>query len=527
VSGPEFSPSSAPSEHIVPSRNASRRAAAVSIRLALGTAHRDAAAVDWPAVLQLAAQEMLAPLAWARSRRFIQDHADAETAAAWRRMAIATHLRGQLQLQTLRQTLTALDSRRVDAVVLKGLPLGAALYGDAFVRCSSDIDLYVPADQRAEAAAALVSLGWERQDGEAPWHEAWARRNAGAAEHLELHSLLVSDHLAHLPAPSAAATYRDVAGELMPALDGPFVAAYLSVHLATHQMPPLLWLVDFATIWSLLPERERVEAARAADAARVGGYLAWAQERAAAVLRVRDGDDAWLEPLGFARDGRRDVHSIVRHLMLAASAGDRWRVLAAFVVPRKTRGSIMGTLRFALARVRTRLASLAGVHRTYTPEAPSVPAAIGSAHENGARPLRVERAEMVSLVREVVGVGGALRVRAPGGSMLPTIPRGALVRIAGVSERVIARGDVVLALTADGEPVLHRVVDLDAETLIMRGDAALSPDPAIPRSRVIGVATHVTHLGVERELTREAPRSLSVAALKLRRRLARAVRGGW
>ena len=110
--------------------------------------------------------------------------------------------------------------------------------------------------------------------------------------------------------------------------------------------------------------------------------------------------------------------------------------------------------------------------------------------------------------------------------MLPTIPRGALVRIAGVPERGIARGDVVLALTADGEPVLHRVIDLDVETLITRGDAALAPDPPTPLSRVIGVATHVTHVGVERELTREPPRSFSVTALKLRRRLARAVRGG-
>ena len=499
----------------------------MSVRLALGTAYGDDASTDWPLSLQIAGQEMLATLAWGRSRRFIQDHADPETAAAWRRMAIAAHLRGHRQLLTLRQALTALESRCVDVVVLKGLPLGELLYGDPFARCSSDIDLYVPANQRPEAAAALTTLGWEREDGDAPWHEAWARQDVDGLEHLELHSFLVSDHLTHVPAPPAATTYRDVAGELVPALDGPFLAAYLSVHLATHQMPPLLWFVDFATVWSRLVERERIGAARAADAARVGRYLSWAEERAAAILRVGDGDDASLASLGFAGDGRRDVHSIVRHLVLAESAADRWRVLTAFVAPRKTRGSVMNLVRHSVARVRTRLAPLAGARRTYPPDARSTTGSIGQMGESGARPLRVERAEMVALVRDVVGVGGALRVRAPGGSMLPTIPRGALVRIAGVPQRGIARGDIVLALTADGEPVLHRVIDVDGETLTVRGDAALAPDPPTPVSRVIGVATHVAHLGVERELTRQAPRSLSVAALKLRRRLARAVRRGW
>ena len=511
----------------MPSRDASARAAAVSLRLALGTAHGEDANTDWPVALRIAGQEMLAPLAWARSRRFIQGHADPETAAAWRRMAVAAHLRGQRQLQSLRQALTALESRRVDVVVLKGLPLGKLLYGDPFARCSSDIDLYVPANRRAEAAAALTTLGWEHEDGDGPWHEAWARQDVGGPEHLEVHSFLVSDHLTHLPAPSATATYRDVAGELVPALDGPFLAAYLAVHLATHQMPPLLWFVDFATVWSRLAERERIGAARAADAARVGRYLSWAEERAAAVLRVGDGDDASLASLGFARDGRRDVHSIVRHVVLAESAADRCRVLAAFVMPRKSRGSVTNLVRYSFARVRTRLASIAGAHRTYMPGPRSTTGSVSQWRENGARPLRVERAEMVSLVRDVVGVGGGLRVRAPGGSMLPTIPRGALVRIAGIPPRGIARGDIVLALTADGEPVLHRVIDLDGETVTMRGDAALAADPPTPVSRVIGVATHVAHLGVERELTQQAPRSFSVAALKLRRRLARAVRRGW
>ena len=64
-------------------------------------ADRDA---PWPTVLHVAMQELLAPLAWARSRRFIQRHADEGTTGAWRRAAMATHLRGQRQLSIARDT---------------------------------------------------------------------------------------------------------------------------------------------------------------------------------------------------------------------------------------------------------------------------------------------------------------------------------------------------------------------------------------------------------------------------------------
>jgi hypothetical protein len=498
-------------------------AVAAAVRLAAGAPSAADGAAHWPTVFQVAMRELVAPLAWARSRRFIQRHADEETTGAWRRAAMATHLRAQRQLSITRDTVRAMASRGVAAVVLKGLPLGERLYGDAFVRSSSDIDLFVAAPQRTMASVALRSLGWMSDDGVPPWHEAWSREGADGREHLELHSSLVCDHLAHLGVAAPAVRQRDVSGEPLHVLDGPFLPAYLAVHLATHQMPPLSWLLDFATLWSSLSRAERDAATTQAKASRVERYLVWASTRAGLLNRVIDGDDAALGPLGFGRDGRRDVHSVVRHLRLAASVRDRLHVLAAFAVPRKARGSVGELVRYSLARARTRFGSLAGERRSYAAsELATTPPWTG----NGTRPLRVERTEMVSLVREVVYAGGALRVRAPGGSMLPTIPRGALVRIRGVPDRGVEQGNVVLALTADGEPVLHRVIAIDGEVLVTRGDAALADDPPTPRSRVIGVATHVSYLGTERELPRRAPRSLSVAALKLRRRLARAVRRG-
>ena len=108
--------------------------------------------------------------------------------------------------------------------------------------------------------------------------------------------------------------------------------------------------------------------------------------------------------------------------------------------------------------------------------------------------------------------------------MLPTIPRGALVRIGPVPSGGARVGDVVLALTGDGEPVLHRAIAVRHDCILMRGDASINVDPPVPLERVIGVATHVRINGEDRALARRPARSLTVSALKVRRRLARMVR---
>jgi hypothetical protein len=278
----------------------------------------------------------------------------------------------------------------------------------------------------------LGALGWRVDDGQAPWHQTWSIWRSDVAYYLEVHSSLVSDHLTHLAAPAPGAVTACVAGVPVRVLAGDFIAPYLAVHLATHQMPPLLWLVDFATLWAGLPPIDRARAEAAARRAGVSRYLVWARERGELVHRLAMGDPEALGNLGVAADRRHDVHSIWRHLSLAASTADRARVLAAFLIPRRVRGDLRALAQYTVARLRTRLLSLAGVSRAYLPEEP--PAANGDARGtfSAARPLRLERDDMVVLATDIVRAGGALRVRARGGSMLPTIPRGALVRIGAV-----------------------------------------------------------------------------------------------
>jgi len=498
-----------------------RDALAVALRLAFGRPGPEDARADWPLVFDAASRELLAPLAWSRSGLFIRRHADAAITATWRRAAIAAHMRGGHQLELARDATTALNAVGVDAVVLKGLPLGDRLYGDPFVRCMSDIDLYVPAAQRAHAAATLRGRGWRSVDGAAPWHESWSAISDGSEYHLELHSWLVSDHLAHLRTPSALSARAAIAGVELPVHAGDFVAPYLAAHLATHQLPPLLWLVDFATLWATMSEAARGRARDAAERSGLGRYVAWAAERGMLVERAARGDWQALGALGIDARGRRDTHSIWRHLALAASNLDRARLLGAFVVPRRVRGNGRALVRYTLARLRRRLGFLVSASRAYVARSEVGPQAPAGA--SNMRPWTLNRDALVSLTRDVVGAGAALHVRAPGGSMLPTIPRGALVRVGPMPSDGVRVGDVVLALTGDGEPVLHRAIAVRRDSIVMRGDASINVDPPVPLDRLIGVATHVRTNGEDRVLGRRPVRSLTVSALKVRRRLARMV----
>ena len=495
----------------------------LALRLALGTSTRAERVADWDRVFDIASREMLAPLAWLRSGQVIRTSAPPPVVRAWRRTALAANLRGQRQLALLRDASGALAERRVDAVVLKGLPLGDRLYGDPFVRCCADIDLYVPAPQRDDAATALETLGWERLDGNPPWHETWSIWRDDAAFHLELHSSLVSDHLAHLPVGAPLAVSTSVGGESVRAHTGAFVAPYLAAHLATHQMPPLLWLVDFATLWQRSSAESRAHSERAARSAGLGRYLAWARERSALIERAAGGDRTALGALGFGGSQRRDVHSIWRHLVLQPSWPDRARLAVAFLAPRPARRDVRTLVRHTLARLRTRLRSLAGASRTYDASPVGDSAPIERRVSRGARALTVDREEFVSLSGDVIRAGGAVWVRAPGGSMIPTVARGALVCIAPIPEGGIVKGDVVLTLTSDGEPVLHRVTSVENGWIATRGDAAIHSDPPVPLRRVIGVATRVRDVHGERPIGRRAKRSMAVTALKLRRPVARVV----
>jgi CheY-like chemotaxis protein len=119
------------------------------------------------------------------------------------------------------------------------------------------------------------------------------------------------------------------------------------------------------------------------------------------------------------------------------------------------------------------------------------------------RALEAGADELVALVRDVVGAGGTLWVRARGESMAPALPSGALVRLRALDGAAPAPGDLVLAVLPTGAPALHRVVRVDGRVVRLRGDARLVDDPPVAADAVLARA----------DLVALGSRTLSVSAL--------------
>lgn len=105
------------------------------------------------------------------------------------------------------------------------------------------------------------------------------------------------------------------------------------------------------------------------------------------------------------------------------------------------------------------------------------------------RGLSLSRPGVLELVREVVGVGSGIRVRAAGTSMWPTVPDGAVVELGGMPRR-LRRGQIVL-LDWKGTAVLHRLVAVRRQEVETCGDACIDRDPPTPREHVVAVARSV------------------------------------
>jgi Peptidase S24-like len=102
------------------------------------------------------------------------------------------------------------------------------------------------------------------------------------------------------------------------------------------------------------------------------------------------------------------------------------------------------------------------------------------------RSVVFSRSETARLIRDALEVGGELWVNACGGSMHPTIRNGDRVLL-GPPTRDIKRGEIVLA-SMGPRLILHRVIDIQKDVLITRGDARDRADPPISREDVIARA---------------------------------------
>lgn len=90
------------------------------------------------------------------------------------------------------------------------------------------------------------------------------------------------------------------------------------------------------------------------------------------------------------------------------------------------------------------------------------------------------------LVRETLASGKPVNFTVRGDSMAPTLGDGDQVRIVSADPSALQPGNVVAYISTHGCLIMHRVVNVDNETIVTKGDNREKADPAIPLARVLG-----------------------------------------
>src|SRR3954452_473339 len=114
----------------------------------------------------------------------------------------------------------------------------------------------------------------------------------------------------------------------------------------------------------------------------------------------------------------------------------------------------------------------------------------------------VRQLSLSTLAAEALAQGVAVRFRATGDSMYPTIRDGEVIRVAPVAVDRIGVGDILLYRAKGGVRLLaHRLVAISetpgGRRFHLRGDAKGGCDAPLPAAEVIGRVETVTRRGVE------------------------------
>ena len=441
---------------------------------------------DWERALEVAVRERCAPLAWLRSADAIRRHAPPAVLHRWRSHALCATEHAHGQAAELVALVGALADAGLSPVVLKGLPLSVMLYADVAARPSTDTDLFVPAAERAAAHGLLLASGWRHLHGDAPDEGTYQFDGAARCPYLELHSTVLDENLwAHVRVPTPERRRVTLDAGTVAAQDGRLLPVFLAAHLAKHAAVPLLWWIDFHTLWHGLSTDARADAMELATECGLHRCLAWAVDGAATLERAVSAEtgDGARDAMQLLR-ALHDSHNARRVATLAPGALGRLQVLLAWAWPHHLRRHPVAYARHALRRAGTVVTRTAA--RMAGPvAAPEVPP------DTAVRVLPVDDDAWLDVVRAAVGGGGTIWVRARGSSMLPAVPAGACVRLGPLPDRPLRTGEVVLADVRAGAPLLHRIVDVEGDTYRLKGDSRLVPDPLVAHDRLVALADSV------------------------------------
>lgn len=127
------------------------------------------------------------------------------------------------------------------------------------------------------------------------------------------------------------------------------------------------------------------------------------------------------------------------------------------------------------------------------------------------------KALATNVIVDLLSRGHSVRFQARGDSMHPIIRDDDHVQVEPHDPAAIEPGDIVLTMSDRGL-TLHRVVHLDGDTIVTRGDNATAPDPALETSRILGRVAYVERDGVQQRLDRLSPVALAARRFRIRLR---------
>ncbi|MEA3052108.1 MAG: hypothetical protein QOG72_1011 [Sphingomonadales bacterium] len=228
-----------------------------------------AGSVDWALVARIAERHRVEGLVWAALRG--SGVVVPEAPGARLRGAAAHIARQNLELAAESLRLSGLlAAAGVRHLFVKGISLGALVYGSIGPKMGWDIDLLVPLESVEAAAALLEGAGYGLAIPAGPrarerlgrWHEHWKESVWKTADprrlHVELHTRL-SDNSMLLPEVGSDSPLQQVEvakGRFLPTLQTDDLFAYLCVHGASSAWFRLKWIAD---VGALLGDRAPAE----------------------------------------------------------------------------------------------------------------------------------------------------------------------------------------------------------------------------------------------------------------------------
>jgi hypothetical protein len=115
---------------------------------------------NWTEYLRLIDRHRTPALSWAALKRAPRVHIPEQVKRELQKRSDVCRLQAMLHLQLLTGVLKALNHSGIPVMPLKGPLLSLALYGDAGLRQSRDLDILVPQKEIAQTQECLEKIGW-------------------------------------------------------------------------------------------------------------------------------------------------------------------------------------------------------------------------------------------------------------------------------------------------------------------------------------------------------------------------------